>query len=120
MSDASYKLIVSTQALYSVWPDNIEVPLGWNESEVRGSLVACLDYIGEVWEERNVDAEDGFVVVSNEDDILSVTLADEENPSGWITRSEPGTLGQCLAAIKGAWSGGGPLPVQLRSGPVEE
>ncbi|HSM56540.1 MAG TPA: MbtH family NRPS accessory protein [Candidatus Sulfomarinibacteraceae bacterium] len=116
MDTPDYKVIVSTQAQYAVWPAEVEPPLGWSEGEARGSLVACLDYIGDVWKDREVDAEsEQFVVIANEDDILSISLDNEETPSGWREVTGPGSLAASLARIRDAWRESGPLPVQLRT-----
>ncbi|MFW6182474.1 MAG: MbtH family NRPS accessory protein [Chloroflexota bacterium] len=121
MDTPDYKVIVSTQAQYAVWPEEVDPPLGWNEGEARGSLVACLDYIGDVWQDRDVDTEaEQFVVIANEDDILSLSLDNEETPSGWREVTGPDSLGASLARIRDAWKETGPLPVQLRAEDSED
>lgn len=116
MNGTEFKVIVDTQAKYSVWPEDLDPPLGWSETEASGSLMACLTYISEVWSERRVDTNaEQFVVISDEDDILSVSLDNNETPSGWSAVTGPATLSEALARIKKAWDEGEPLPVQLRS-----
>lgn len=116
MKGTEFKVIVDTQAKYSVWPEDLDPPLGWSETEASGSLMACLAYISEVWSERRVDTNaEQFVVISDEDDILSVSLDNNETPSGWSAVTGPATLSEALARIKKAWDEGEPLPVQLRS-----
>ena len=116
MEKARYKVIVSTQEHYSVWPDEVEPPLGWDTGEVQGSLVACLDYIADVWQESDYPTDAPFnVIIDEEDDMLSVNPAGYELPSGWQIFAGPAPLRECLAAIKNAWTGEGPLPVQLSS-----
>jgi uncharacterized protein YbdZ (MbtH family) len=116
MNGTEFKVIVDTQAKYSVWPEDLDPPLGWSETEASGSLLACLDYVSNVWADREVDTDtEQFVVISDEDDILSISLANDETPSGWTEVTGPSTLNEALARIKQAWDEGEPLPVQLRS-----
>ncbi len=41
--------MVNHEEQYSIWPDDRELPLGWNLAGKRGTKQACLDYIEEVW-----------------------------------------------------------------------
>ena len=45
----TYKVVLSDEELYSVWPVDYENPLGWKNVGVTGSMEKCLDYIREVW-----------------------------------------------------------------------
>lgn len=121
MATTAFKVIVSTQELYTVWPAEAEEPLGWNIDEItEGSLAECLAYIGEVWQEEEPDAvlneEEVFVVIVNEHDILSVTVGGVEELEGWETATEAVSLSEALAFIEKAWRGAGPLPEPFRPG----
>ena len=121
MVATAFKVIVSTQEQYSVWPAEVEAPLGWDIGEIaEGSLLECLAYIREVWEEAEPDAvlneQQAFAVIIDDQDILSVTLADAEEPEEWQTATEALTLAKALAFIEKAWRGAGPLPEQFRPG----
>ena len=119
MFGQGFKVIVSTQEHYSVWPAEAEAPLGWDIGEIaEGTLNECLDYIGEVWKEEATDAvindEEAFVVIMNEHYILSLTRAAPELPDEWQTATEPVTLAEALDFMAQAWRGNGPLPEQFR------
>lgn len=119
MVATAFKVIVSTQELYSVWPAEAEAPLGWDIGEIaEGSLAECLSYIGDVWKEEEPDAvlneQEAFAVIVNEQDILSLTVADAEEPEDWETATEAVTLPEALAFIEKAWRGAGPLPEPFR------
>lgn len=116
---SAFKVIVSTQEQYAVWPAQVEAPLGWDIGEIsEGTLKECLTYIAEVWEAEAPDAvlndEEAFVVIIDEHDVLSLTVAGSEPPEEWQTATDPLTLNQALAFIERAWQGAGPLPERFR------
>jgi uncharacterized protein YbdZ (MbtH family) len=44
--DVIYRVVKNMNAeQYSVWPANMELPLGWGDVGVSGSRQDCLDYI---------------------------------------------------------------------------
>jgi MbtH protein len=47
--DAIYNVVINHEEQYSIWPENRELPLGWNAVGKTGSKQECLDYIEEVW-----------------------------------------------------------------------
>ena len=115
MSVGLFKIIVSTQEQYSVWPAEADVPFGWEIGAItEGTLEECLAYIGNVWRARDIIPEDGFVVLIDENDRLTVNLAGVEPPDGWQPATEPLPLEECLAFIASAWRGAGPLPEAFR------
>lgn len=120
MAVTLFKVIVSILEQYSVWPAGVEDPLGWETDSVDGApLAECLAYIGSVWRDEVEEEDTAFVVIINENDMLSVNLAGVENPEDWATASEPMTLEGCLAFIGDAWRGAGPLPEPFRPGTGE-
>ena len=44
-----YKVVVNHEEQYSIWPEDRELPLGWNATGFSGEKQACLDHIAEVW-----------------------------------------------------------------------
>jgi len=44
-----YKVVINHEEQYSIWPEERENPLGWNDVGRSGSKQQCLDYIEEVW-----------------------------------------------------------------------
>lgn len=117
-----FKIIVSTQEQYSVWPEEVDAPLGWTLGTLtEASLEKCLEYIGGIMAEEVAEGEPmpPFVVIINEDDMLSLNRVDREIPEGWYTATEPTTLSGCLDFIARAWTGAGPLPEPFRRGTGE-
>ncbi|MFD9073020.1 MbtH family protein [Streptomyces lasiicapitis] len=45
----SHRVVVNHEEQYSLWPVDLEVPLGWTEAGFTGSREECLAHIGEVW-----------------------------------------------------------------------
>ena len=44
-----YKVVINHEEQYSIWPEDRENPLGWNDVGKSGPKQECLDYIEEVW-----------------------------------------------------------------------
>jgi MbtH protein len=44
-----YKVVVNDEEMYSLWPADREIPLGWREAGKTGKKAECLAYIEEVW-----------------------------------------------------------------------
>ncbi len=44
-----YKVVINHEEQYSIWPEDRENPLGWNDVGRSGNKQECLDYIEEVW-----------------------------------------------------------------------
>ncbi|WP_445638568.1 MbtH family protein [Nostoc sp. DSM 114161] len=44
-----YKVVVNYEEMYSIWPADRELPLGWKDAGKTGSKEECLAYIEEVW-----------------------------------------------------------------------
>ena len=47
--DIVYRVVISDEERYSIWPEYKEIPWGWRADAKSGSKQACLDYIKEVW-----------------------------------------------------------------------
>ncbi|MFD5701944.1 MbtH family protein [Streptomyces lasiicapitis] len=45
----NHRVVVNHEEHYSLWPVDLEVPLGWTEAGFTGSREECLAHIGEVW-----------------------------------------------------------------------
>lgn len=44
-----YKVVVSQEEQYSIWPDYRDIPSGWRGADKSGTKAECLEYIKEVW-----------------------------------------------------------------------
>lgn len=47
--ETAYKVVLNHEEQYSIWPQNRENPLGWQDAGKNGSKEECLAYIKEVW-----------------------------------------------------------------------
>ncbi|MCB1054123.1 MAG: MbtH family protein [Acidobacteria bacterium] len=45
----TYMVVINHEEQYSIWPEDRELPLGWNDVGKHGNKQECLDYIEEVW-----------------------------------------------------------------------
>ena len=45
----TYTVVVNHEEQYSIWPEDRDIPLGWNAVGQTGPKKQCLDYIEEVW-----------------------------------------------------------------------
>lgn len=48
-SEMTYKVVVNEEEQYSIWPVEMDTPLGWQELTITGSKDKCLRYIDEIW-----------------------------------------------------------------------
>ncbi len=44
-----WKVVISLEDQYSVWPVSKEIPSGWKDAGKEGEKEECLNYIKEVW-----------------------------------------------------------------------
>lgn len=49
MSQLTYRVVISTEGRYSIWPTYKEIPWGWRADVKSGTKEDCLSYIAEVW-----------------------------------------------------------------------
>ncbi|OQP87453.1 antibiotic synthesis protein MbtH [Rhizobium rhizosphaerae] len=47
--DILYRVVISDEERYSIWPTYKDIPLGWRDGGFEGAKQACLDHIAEVW-----------------------------------------------------------------------
>ncbi len=45
----SWRVVISLEDQYSVWPTAKAIPPGWSEAGKEGTKEECLSYIKEVW-----------------------------------------------------------------------
>lgn len=45
----TYRVVVSDEEQYSIWPADREPPSGWHTEGTEGSKSECLAYIGKIW-----------------------------------------------------------------------
>lgn len=44
-----YRAVVNDEEQYSIWPEDRDLPRGWNDTGKQGTKAECLAYIEEVW-----------------------------------------------------------------------
>jgi MbtH protein len=44
-----YTVVVNDEEQYSIWPADMQNPLGWREVGKKGLKAECLAYVQEVW-----------------------------------------------------------------------
>lgn len=44
-----YRVVISDEERYSIWPDYKEIPWGWRAEGTLGSKQECLEHIKTVW-----------------------------------------------------------------------
>lgn len=44
-----YAVVMNQEEQYSIWPDDREVPPGWQKVGKSGTKQECIEYIKEVW-----------------------------------------------------------------------
>lgn len=44
-----YLVVLNKEEQYSIWPDDKEIPQGWQAEGTKGSKEQCLDHIEKVW-----------------------------------------------------------------------
>lgn len=47
--DTLYKVVVSHDEQYSIWPAHKAPAIGWNETQQQGTKVECLAFIKSAW-----------------------------------------------------------------------
>ena len=45
----SWKVVISIEDQYSIWPSFKAIPVGWRDEGKEGTREECLNYIKEVW-----------------------------------------------------------------------
>jgi len=49
VTEFQYRVVISDEERYSIWPTYKDIPLGWRDGGFAGPKQACLDHISEVW-----------------------------------------------------------------------
>ena len=44
-----YRAVLNQEEQYSIWLQDMELPLGWKDTGKSGTKEECLSYISEVW-----------------------------------------------------------------------
>jgi MbtH protein len=44
-----FMVLLNDEGQYSIWPDQREIPTGWNKAGYSGSKEACISYVDEIW-----------------------------------------------------------------------
>lgn len=45
----TYRVVLNHEEQYSIWPLDLDIPLGWRDGGKIGAKAECLDYIKQVW-----------------------------------------------------------------------
>jgi len=48
-AESIYRVVISDEGRYSIWPEYKDIPWGWRAAEKTGPRQSCLDYIAQVW-----------------------------------------------------------------------
>ena len=48
-TEITYRVVISDEERYSIWPEYKEIPWGWRADGKLGTRQECLNYIGKVW-----------------------------------------------------------------------
>jgi len=46
---SAYRVVVNHEEQYSIWPNDRENALGWNDTGIEGTKEECLAYIKDTW-----------------------------------------------------------------------
>lgn len=49
MYEPEYRVVISDEERYSIWPIYKDIPFGWRDGGFSGAKQSCLDHIGKVW-----------------------------------------------------------------------
>ncbi|MFF0330742.1 MbtH family protein [Nonomuraea angiospora] len=47
--DGTFLVLVNEERQYSLWPEHIQVPAGWDVAYGANDRASCLDYIENTW-----------------------------------------------------------------------
>lgn len=49
--NSTFEVVCNDEEQYSIWPAEMDTPLGWRKVGKSGSKAECLKYIDEVWKD---------------------------------------------------------------------
>lgn len=49
VTEFQYRVVISDEERYSIWPTYKDIPFGWRDGGFAGPKQACLEHISEVW-----------------------------------------------------------------------
>jgi len=76
-----YRVVISQEERYSIWPDYKEIPWGWQATEKSGSKQECLDYIAATWTDmRPLSLRQHMNSVSAEADTAQAPESSTDHP----------------------------------------
>ena len=107
-----YKVVINHEEQYSIWQYSVETQDGWENTEIRGNLAKCKDYIDEVWtdmrplsiQKMNLSKETEYAVVINHEEQYSIWPKEIELPENWRKTDFHGLLYPCVKYIKKVWT----------------
>lgn len=86
--EAVFKVLVNHEEQYSLWPADLPVPGGWNETGQKGSKAECDEYVNRVWTDMRpkslrdwMDAQAATEVNSVADSAAGSAAAGQESAS---------------------------------------
>ncbi len=118
-----YKVVINHEEQYAIWHFNIEAKDGWENTEIRGKLAKCKDYIEEVWtdmrplsiQKMNLSEETEYAVVINHEEQYSIWPIEMDVPENWRKTEFKGLLYPCVRYIKKVWTDMRPLTQRKRN-----
>ena len=48
---SKFEVVINEEEQYSIWPLELEVPMGWRKVGISGTRAECLDYIKVIWKD---------------------------------------------------------------------
>jgi len=48
-TETIYRVVISDEGRYAIWPEYKEIPWGWQADKISGPKQICLDYIAQIW-----------------------------------------------------------------------
>ncbi|MBV1923764.1 MAG: MbtH family NRPS accessory protein [Flavobacteriaceae bacterium] len=107
-----YKVVINHEEQYSIWQYSVETQDGWENTEIRGNLAKCKNYIDEVWtdmrplsiQKMNLSEETEYAVVINHEEQYSIWPKEIELPENWRKTEFQGLLSPCVRYIKKVWT----------------
>ena len=118
----AYKVVINHEEQYSIWPQNEDLPKGWETTRIKGNLKKCQEYIEEVWTDMrplsirklSLPGNTEYKVVINHEVQYSIWPSNKKVPKGWKATNFSGDLKSCKNYIEEVWTDMRPLSIRIR------
>ncbi|WP_433235009.1 MbtH family protein [Actinomadura nitritigenes] len=88
--DAVFKVLVNHEEQYSLWPADLPVPGGWNETGQKGPKAECDEYIERVWTDMRPKSLREWMDGQGQEAGESAAAEDASGPSDTSETAPPG------------------------------